>query len=86
MSSIPLRRLGEPEREIGPVVAFLCGPAAAYITGADLVVGFNANATVARVQNLLRALTYNNSNNTNPDLGPRSVRVTINDGDGGAPG
>jgi NAD(P)-dependent dehydrogenase (short-subunit alcohol dehydrogenase family) len=33
MSSIPLRRLGDPEREIGPAVAFLCGPAASYITG-----------------------------------------------------
>jgi NAD(P)-dependent dehydrogenase (short-subunit alcohol dehydrogenase family) len=38
MSSIPLRRLGEPEREIGPVVAFLCGPAAAYITGTTIAV------------------------------------------------
>ena len=38
MASIPLRRLGEPEREIGPVVAFLCGPAAAYITGTTIAV------------------------------------------------
>ena len=29
---------GEPEREIGPVVAFLCGPAAAYITGTTIAV------------------------------------------------
>ena len=36
MSSIPLRRLGDPEREIGPVVAFLCGPAASYITGTTI--------------------------------------------------
>ncbi len=36
MSSIPLRRLGDPEQEIGPVVAFLCGPAASYITGTTI--------------------------------------------------
>ncbi len=36
MSSIPLRRLGDPEREIGPAVAFLCGPAASYITGTTI--------------------------------------------------
>jgi len=36
MSSIPLRRLGDPEAEIGPAVAFLCGAAAAYITGTTI--------------------------------------------------
>jgi NAD(P)-dependent dehydrogenase (short-subunit alcohol dehydrogenase family) len=36
MSSIPLRRLGDPESEIGPVVAFLCSPAAGYITGTTI--------------------------------------------------
>ena len=36
MASIPLRRLGDPEQEIGPVVAFLCGPAASYITGTTI--------------------------------------------------
>ncbi len=36
MSSIPLRRLGDSEREIGPAVAFLCGPAASYITGTTI--------------------------------------------------
>jgi meso-butanediol dehydrogenase / (S,S)-butanediol dehydrogenase / diacetyl reductase len=38
MSSIPLRRLGDPEEEIGPVVAFLCRPAASYITGTTIAV------------------------------------------------
>lgn len=33
MASIPLRRLGDSETEIGPVVAFLCGPSASYLTG-----------------------------------------------------
>jgi meso-butanediol dehydrogenase / (S,S)-butanediol dehydrogenase / diacetyl reductase len=36
MSSIPLRRLGDPGQEIGPAVAFLCGPAARYITGTTI--------------------------------------------------
>jgi NAD(P)-dependent dehydrogenase (short-subunit alcohol dehydrogenase family) len=36
MASIPLRRLGDPVQEIGPAVAFLCGPAAGYITGTTI--------------------------------------------------
>jgi NAD(P)-dependent dehydrogenase (short-subunit alcohol dehydrogenase family) len=36
MASVPLRRLGDPETEIGPAVAFLCGPAASYITGTTI--------------------------------------------------
>jgi NAD(P)-dependent dehydrogenase (short-subunit alcohol dehydrogenase family) len=36
MGSIPLRRLGDSELEIGPVVAFLCGPDARYITGTTI--------------------------------------------------
>jgi 3-oxoacyl-[acyl-carrier protein] reductase len=34
---IPLRRLGQPE-DVAPMVAFLCGPGAAYVTGACFVV------------------------------------------------
>ena len=36
MAAIPLRRLGDPEQEIGPVVAFLCSPAASYLTGTTI--------------------------------------------------
>jgi meso-butanediol dehydrogenase / (S,S)-butanediol dehydrogenase / diacetyl reductase len=36
MASIPLRRLGDPVEEIGPAVAFLCSPAAGYITGTTI--------------------------------------------------
>jgi len=32
-STIPLQRLGDPERDIGRAVVFLCGPDAAYLTG-----------------------------------------------------
>lgn len=38
MASIPLRRLGDPVEEIGPAVAFLCSPAAGYITGTMIAV------------------------------------------------
>jgi meso-butanediol dehydrogenase/(S,S)-butanediol dehydrogenase/diacetyl reductase len=37
-ASIPLRRPGDPEEEIGRVVAFLCGPAAGHITGTTIAV------------------------------------------------
>jgi NAD(P)-dependent dehydrogenase (short-subunit alcohol dehydrogenase family) len=38
MASIPLRRLGDPEREIGRVVAFLCSPDAGYMTGTTIAI------------------------------------------------
>ncbi len=37
LSQIPLRKIGTPE-EFGAVVAFLCSPAASYITGVNLPV------------------------------------------------
>ncbi|ROP58365.1 putative Ig domain-containing protein [Enterobacter sp. BIGb0383] len=50
----------------------------------DLVVTFNANATPAAVQGLIRALTYQNTNTTEPSTATRTVTVTLNDGDGGS--
>jgi hypothetical protein len=47
--------------------------------GNDLVVTFNANATPARVTTLLRALTYENTNNVNPSGATRHVEITITD-------
>jgi gliding motility-associated-like protein len=49
----------------------------------DLVIALNSAATPAIVQALLSNLTYVNSNTTEPNGATRSIRVTINDGDGG---
>ncbi len=38
LQSIPLRRLGDPVRDIGRVVAFLCSPAAGYVTATTITV------------------------------------------------
>jgi meso-butanediol dehydrogenase/(S,S)-butanediol dehydrogenase/diacetyl reductase len=36
LREVPLGRVGDPETDIGPVVAFLCGPKSSFITGATL--------------------------------------------------
>jgi NAD(P)-dependent dehydrogenase (short-subunit alcohol dehydrogenase family) len=44
LASIPLRRIGDPEADIGSVVVFLAGPQSAYLTGATIPVdGGQAN-------------------------------------------
>ncbi|MEQ9923842.1 Ig-like domain-containing protein [Pectobacterium brasiliense] len=50
----------------------------------DLVVALNGSATPAGVQALVRALSYQNSNTTDPAITTRSVSITVNDGDGGS--
>ena len=52
--------------------------------GNDLLVSFNGNATAAAAQALIRNLTYDNDNASN-DIGQtdRTIRVTLDDGDGG---
>lgn len=50
----------------------------------DLVVSLNANATPAATQALVRALSYQNSNTTDPATGTRQLTITVNDGDGGS--
>uniref|UniRef100_UPI000DE2FB18 Ig-like domain-containing protein n=1 Tax=Pectobacterium peruviense TaxID=2066479 RepID=UPI000DE2FB18 len=50
----------------------------------DLVVALNASATPAAVQALVRVLSYQNSNTTDPAITTRSVSITVNDGDGGS--
>ncbi|MEX0619687.1 MAG: Ig-like domain-containing protein [Pseudohongiellaceae bacterium] len=54
----------------------------AIAAGNDLVVNFSALATPARVQSLVRALTYENTDTSDPTTGARTVRLTVNDGDG----
>ena len=34
--NMPLGRLGDPQGDVGAAVAFLCGPGAAYVSGAVL--------------------------------------------------
>jgi NAD(P)-dependent dehydrogenase (short-subunit alcohol dehydrogenase family) len=36
--TVPLGRLGDPERDIGPVLVFLCSPESAYMTGGAILV------------------------------------------------
>ncbi|WP_439472442.1 beta strand repeat-containing protein [Brevundimonas sp.] len=50
--------------------------------GANLVVTFDADATPAAVQALVRALTYNNTSDA-PNTATRTVTIVLTDGDGG---
>ena len=54
--------------------------------GADLVVTFNANATAARVQTLIRAIDFANTGGDTPTGGTRTITTTLNDGGGTANG
>ncbi len=52
--------------------------------GNDLVVNLNANSTAARVATLVQAVTYENTDTSSPSTAARTVRFTVNDGDGGS--
>ncbi len=52
------------------------------VSGHDLIVTFNSNATASRVSTLVAALTYNNTSN-DPNTATRTVNVSVNDGRGG---
>ena len=54
--------------------------------GQPLTVSFNEEATLARVQALLRAIAYTNLGGDNPPSATRAIAGIINDGDGGATG
>ncbi len=48
----------------------------------DLVITFNANATISAVQTVLRNVTYRSVSAT-PSTAPRTVQITLTDGAGG---
>ena len=54
--------------------------------GSDLVVTFNASATPALVQTLIRAIDFANTGGDNPTAGARTITTTLNDGGGTANG
>jgi hypothetical protein len=61
------------------------GTVAGGTSGANLVVTFNASATQAAATALLRAVSYQNTSAT-PSVNPRTVTLTLVDGDGVANG
>ncbi len=55
------------------------------VGGGDLTIAFNVNATVAAVQDVVRAITYLNTSDT-PTTTSRTISYTLVDGDGVANG
>ncbi|AAQ58142.1 conserved hypothetical protein [Chromobacterium violaceum ATCC 12472] len=53
------------------------------VSGHDLIVSLNGNATTARLATLLQALNYNNTAAGIPNTSTRTIQVTVNDGRGG---
>lgn len=62
----------------GTVIGTMANNVAA---GNDFKVNFNADATLARVQTLIRALSYNNQSEL-PSTASRTVSITVTDNDG----
>jgi len=60
------------------------GTIAGGSSGAPLVITLNANATVARVRDLVSALQYVDTDAGTVNTASRTVRITVDDGDGGA--
>ncbi len=52
-------------------------------SGVDLVVTLNANANADAVSALIRNISYENTDTTNPTTTDRTVRFVLTDGDGG---
>ena len=52
--------------------------------GTDLVLTLNSDATLSRVRDLLSALQYWNSDGSTINVATRTVRITVDDGDGGS--
>ncbi len=51
-------------------------------TGNTLAVDFNSDATIARIQTLIRSITYENVDELTPTTGARTVQITVDDGSG----
>ncbi|MCC6140143.1 MAG: DUF4347 domain-containing protein [Nitrospira sp.] len=51
--------------------------------GANLVITFNSNATATAVTELVKNITYENTDTAAPMTGARTVRYVLTDGDGG---
>ncbi|WP_426359444.1 Ig-like domain-containing protein [Pseudocolwellia sp. HL-MZ19] len=64
----------------GQVIGFLVED---LVTGNDLVIELNSSATPLNVQALVRALTYANTNPITATTTDRTIRLTLEDGDGG---
>ncbi|WP_321531300.1 DUF4347 domain-containing protein [uncultured Desulfuromonas sp.] len=62
---------------------FTIGTFSGGSAGSDLVITLNANATVSRVRDLISALQYLDSDSSTTNTAARSVRITVDDGDGG---
>ena len=62
----------------------LIGTVAGGTAGAALVITLNSNATLARVRDVLSALQYRNTDVATNNLATRTVRITVDDGDGGS--
>lgn len=69
---------------VGGVVIGTIASAGDGRSGNDLIVTFNANATHARAETLVRAIQYENISSV-PSTTPRTLNVTVDDGDGGSP-
>jgi trimeric autotransporter adhesin len=54
--------------------------------GTPLVITFNASATPAAAEALLRNITFKDTNSDTPTTGTRTVRFVLTDGDGGSSG
>ena len=61
----------------------LIGTATGGNSGSPLIVSLNTSADPTSVTALIRNVTYENSDTGDPTAGPKTVRFTINDGDGG---
>ncbi len=61
----------------------LIGTASGGIGGVDLVVTFNVNADTAATEALIENITYQNLDGGDPSTGARTIRYTLDDGDGG---